>query len=91
MNIKSVKKQIIKKSGEICEANTLMVTYEDEVISYVPIDETNKDYQRILTWISEGNKIGEYKIGFDEIQLTPQQKLERSGLTVEELKELLGL
>jgi hypothetical protein len=94
MNIKSVKKQIIKKSEEICEANTLIVTYENDLISYVPIDESNEEYKRILTWISGGNKIEEYKIGFDIIEpqeLTVQEKLQAAGLTIEELKEALGL
>lgn len=44
-----------------------------------------------LAWLSEGNT----PLPPDPIPepepLTPQQKLEASGLTVEELKELLGL
>jgi len=30
------------------------VTYSNDVVSFVPLDEANTDYQAILTWISEG-------------------------------------
>jgi hypothetical protein len=49
------------------------------------------DHPPFLAWISEGNE----PLPPDPIPepepLTPEQKLEASGLTVEELKELLGL
>ena len=54
-------------------------------------DPNNLDYQQYLEWVSQGNT----PLPPDPIPepepLTPQQKLEASGLTVEELKELLGL
>ena len=59
-------------------------------ISFLP-DPANTDYQQYLEWISQGNE----PLPADPIPepepLTPEQKLEASGLTVEELKELLGL
>jgi len=54
-------------------------------------DSANTDYQQYLLWLEEGNE----PLPADPIPepepLTPQQKLEAAGLTVEELKELLGL
>jgi hypothetical protein len=57
----------------------------------IPCDTANKDYQEYLEWLEEGNT----PLPPDPIpepeSLTPQQKLQQAGLTVEELKELLGL
>ena len=57
----------------------------------IPFDSANPEYQKYLEWVSQGNE----PLPPDPIPepepLTPQQKLEAAGLTVEELKELLGL
>lgn len=54
-------------------------------------DLDNRHYQEYRKWLEEGNT----PLPPDAIQepepLTPQQKLEQSGLTVEDLKGLLGL
>ena len=59
--------------------------------AFIPPAEDNTDYQQYLLWLEEGNT----PLPADPIPepepLTPQQKLEASGLTVEELRELLGL
>ena len=59
--------------------------------SFIPPDPANRDYQEYLEWVSQGNE----PLPPDPIPepepLTPEQKLQQSGLTVEELKELLGL
>jgi len=59
--------------------------------AFIPPNLLNVDYQQYLKWLEEGNE----PLPPDPIPepepLTPQQKLEAAGLTVDELKELLGL
>ena len=59
--------------------------------AFIPFDPANIDYQEYLKWLEEGNT----PLPPDPIPepepLTAQQKLEAAGLTIEELKELLGL
>ena len=50
----------------------------------------NTDYQQYLKWLEEGN-IPEIEPTPEPEPLTAQQKLEAAGLSIEELKELLGL
>ena len=45
----------------------------------------------IQEWLSEGNTPNPYVPPAPPTPLTPQEKLEAAGLTVDELKELLGL
>jgi hypothetical protein len=57
----------------------------------IPFDTANADCGAYLAWLEEGNE----PLPPDPIPepepLTTQQKLEAAGLTIEELKELLGL
>jgi len=59
--------------------------------AFIPPDPANTDYQQYLEWVSQGNTPLPPDAIPEPEPLTPQQKLEASGLTVEELKELLGL
>jgi len=57
----------------------------------IPFDLANYDYQEYLKWLEEGNEPLPPDPLPEPEPLTPQQKLEAAGLTIEELKELLGL
>lgn len=71
---------------------------------WIPCNVENIEYQKYLKWLDGYEIIGMEWVKTSEGNtplppdpipepepLTPQQKLEASGLTVEELKELLGL
>lgn len=59
--------------------------------AFIPPDPANTDYQKYLAWLEEGNKPLPADPKPTPEPLTAQQKLEAAGLTIEELKELLGL
>ena len=59
--------------------------------AFIPPDPANNDYTEYLTWLSEGNPPTPAPAPEPVPELTPAEKLAASGLTVEELKELLGL
>ena len=54
MNIKSAKKTNDQFGNE---ANILYVVTEEDVITFVPTDPANTDYQAILEWVEDGNTI----------------------------------
>jgi hypothetical protein len=37
--------------------NTYKVTYSDNIVKFVPLDEANTDYQAIQEWIKEGGTV----------------------------------
>lgn len=55
--------------------------------AFIPADPANTDYQAYLAWIEEGNE----PLAAPAPDLTPAEKLAAAGLTIEELRELLGL
>ena len=55
---------------------------------FIPTDPRNRDYSEFL---SSGATAAPYVAPEPPAPLTPEQKLEQSGLTVDELKGLLGL
>ena len=59
--------------------------------AFIPSDPTNTDYAAYLKWVAAGNTPEPAPIVAPPAPLTPAEKLAASGLTVEELKQLLGL
>lgn len=57
----------------------------------IPFDEGNTDYQAYLKWLDEGNTPEPADPVPEPVELTPEQKLANAGLTVDELKVILGL
>jgi hypothetical protein len=57
----------------------------------IPPDPANTDYAAYLEWVEAGNTPEPAPEPVAPVELTPAEKLAASGLTVEELKSLLGL
>ena len=57
----------------------------------IPFDPANTDYAAYLTWLEAGNTPDPAPIPEPPVPLTPAERLAASGLTVAELKGLLGL
>jgi len=60
----------------------------------IPPDPANRDYRDYLEWVEAGNTpepAPEPPAPLDPVELTPVEKLAASSLTIEELKQLLGL
>jgi hypothetical protein len=59
--------------------------------TFIPPDPGNRDYAAYLEWVEAGNTPEPAPEPPVPVELTPAEKLAASGLTVEELKTLLGL
>jgi hypothetical protein len=62
---------------------------EDQV--FISPDPSNRDFAEYLAWVAAGNTPEPAPAPPAPVELTPAEKLAASGLTVDELKELLGL
>ena len=67
------------------------VVFREADNSYIPFDPANTDYAQYLIWLSEGNTPEPADPIPEPVPLTPQEKLASAGLTVDELKVLLGI
>ena len=56
MKIKSVKKMVMPEDGTT-ETNQLKVTDTDDKVHFVPKNNENADYQKVLEWVDAGNTI----------------------------------
>jgi hypothetical protein len=59
--------------------------------AFIPPDPANTDYAAYLAWVEAGNMPEPAPMVEPLVELTPAEKLAASGLTVAELKQLLGL
>ena len=59
--------------------------------AFIPPDPANTDFAAYLEWVDAGNTPEPAPEPPAPVDLTPTEKLAASGLTVEELKTLLGL
>jgi hypothetical protein len=59
--------------------------------AFIPPDPANTDYREYLAWVEAGNTPEPAPAPPAPVELTPAEKLAASGLTVQELKSLLGL
>ena len=59
--------------------------------AFIPPDPANVDFATYLAWLEAGNTPDPAPTPVPPVPLTPAEKLAQSGLSVLELKELLGL
>ena len=69
--------------------NTSIIRIEDN--AWIPNDPANTDFAQYLIWLSEGNTPEPADPIPEPVELTPSEKLANAGLSVDELKSLLGI
>jgi len=75
---------------------TYQLTTSDTILrladnAFIPPDPANTDYAAYLAWLEAGNTPDPAPEPVAPVPLTPAERLAASGLTVEELKALLGI
>ena len=70
---------------------SLVRSNPDGTTTSIPTDPANTDYATYLAWLEAGNTPEPAPIPEPPVPLTPAERLAQSGLTVAELKALLGL
>ena len=75
---------------------TYQLTATDSILrladnASIPLDPANRDFAEFTAWLEAGNTPDPAPEPPAPEPLTPAEKLAQSGLTVEELKALLGL
>ena len=73
---------------QLTTGDTILRTTDN---AFIPPDPANTDYAAYLAWVEAGNTPEPAPEPPAPVELTPAEKLAASGLTVDELKELLGL
>ena len=49
--------QTVEKIYYMGSSNTFKVTHTNNEVVFVPLDESNTDYQAIQEWVAEGNTV----------------------------------
>ena len=76
---------------------TYQLTIADSIFriedsTWIPLDPANRDYREYLDWVAAGNTpLPAPEPAPMPPALTPTERLEAAGLTVAELKQLLGV
>jgi len=76
---------------QFTENNQIIRFNDDNSSTIISSDEANTDYQAYLAWLAEGNTPNPYVPPPEPAPLTPQEKLAAAGLSVADLKSLLGI
>ena len=70
-------------------SSTLIIRDTDG--AFIPPDPANTDFAAYTAWLADGNTPNPYVPPPEPAPLTPAEKLAAAGLSVDELKSLLGL
>lgn len=57
----------------------------------IPSDPDNSDYKIVMAWVGAGNTIRPYVAPPEPEPLTIEQKLQIVGISINDLKEVLGI